>query len=415
MRILFKFIIPLWFGMIVNTLLGITDFYFLKKISLDYLAVIGVSYIPFSLISTITVGVGIACNREIASSKKLDYKKILIYLVFISIILISISKYFKEYIFFFAKDNILYDEILAYFDILSYLILPTSIFYFCTGILRGHGRPKESIKFNILVVILNFLLDYLFIKLNILDNPLIGCAYASFISDFFVSIIYIVYLHKKSYLKLEKDILDTKEFFKTSFSFSLEKIFSVSTITIITSIYISKLDKNSLAIYYGIDRFFMPIVMFVYCYFEWVIYAISKKLKLYNKNIYLYYFLLLSVFGILISKYLNLNYIKNIYLILFVFYNFIFILERELVSKLFVLKRASLVNKVIFIKNIIMLICFDLFFRIDNLNLISIIIIKLSLIILEYLILLYFKKRYQIFFKTLIISFIAINFCSSLR
>lgn len=59
MRSMFKFIAPLWISMVINTLLGITDFYFLESINRNYLTVVGIAYIPFTLLSSLIVGIGI--------------------------------------------------------------------------------------------------------------------------------------------------------------------------------------------------------------------------------------------------------------------------------------------------------------------------------------------------------------------
>ena len=384
MRSMFKFIAPLWISMVINTLLGITDFYFLESINRNYLTVVGIAYIPFTLLSSLIVGIGIEANRSTAKNNKLDFDKIVIASIFISILVSFVSMFFSDYLLFFAHGNIVYTEIKEYFNILVFLLIPTSILYLCTGILRGEGIPQKSIYFNVSAVILNLVLDYLFIKFNWFGSPLKGCAYASILSDFIVAILYIRYLKLYILNDVEKlHCVSLKVFLKNSFSYSLEKVFSASSLTLVSSIYIAKLDISASSIYYGIERFFMPITMLSYCYFEWIIYSASKKIKNRRINNYIAYFLILIITLIIVGLYMRLDGFSFIYGMIYVLYCLFFFIEREIVAIYFVEEKVNFINTVILAKNIILILCLQMILIKNMLSIYSIGILQCIILVFE--------------------------------
>lgn len=387
MKKVLDFTIPLWLGMIVNTLLGITDFYFLKQINFDYLTIIGIAYIPFSLLSSMMVGVGIEANRSLAKGQKFNFKIILGMIISFSVAVSIIAFKLSRNLLFFVNGHSLYLEIIEYFNILVFLLIPTSVLYLCTGLLRGLGVPKKTLKFSILAVSLNFIFDFIFIKLKLLDSPLKGCAYASIISDTLVVILYIIYLKQKGYLFLGKSDIKSLVFFKNAWSYSIEKLCSSSTVLIISSFYISKISVEDSSIYYGIDRFFKPLKMFSFCYFEWIIYSVAKNIIYNKKLVKIGYGILVSIFGVIMIFYMNLDNIGIAYLISYIIYCVIFLAERELVAKQFALGKAKKTNTIIFIKSITMLMSFHLLFKTNNLSLLTIGVIQSILLLFESLLL----------------------------
>lgn len=395
-----KFILPLWLGMVVNTLLGITDFYFLKQIDFNYLAVVGIAYIPFSLLSSIMVGIGIEANRSVAKGQHFVFAKILAAVVLLASALSIMAYGLAPALVFFASDHVLYPEIMAYFKALSFLLIPTSVLFLCTGLLRGLGLPKKTIKFNILAVSLNFIMDYFFIKVNLFGSPVKGCAYASFIADSLTVILYLIYLKEKGYLKLGDAKRSTLDFLKKAWAYSLEKICSSSTVLIISSFYISKIAVKDSSIYYGIERFFGPLKMFSFCYFEWVIYAMSKNIPYPKHLIKGGYGLLLAGFGCLMFFYLKLDTIGLIYLISYILFCMLFLVERGLVASYFALENSKKANRIVFVKSIAMLILFHTLFITQHLNLITVGAIQCLLLAVESLAL-YSAKGDSLSFKSL--------------
>lgn len=395
MKNILRFTIPLWLGMIVNTLLGITDFYFLENISRDYLSVIGIAYIPFTFLSALTIGVGIEANRTLAKGDYFDFNKLVKYLILFTLIIVVLSLNFKTLIFYFVRENAMYQLILDYFSILIFLFIPTSIIYLCTGILRGLGIPEKSVKFNILAVIFNFIFDFIFIKLEFVENPIKGCAYASVLADTIVVLLYIYYLKKNKFWDKNKNIINISEFFKKASSYSIEKLCSSSTITIISSVYIAKLAIGTSSIYYGIDRFFMPIKMFAFCYFEWIIYSKTKKIEFKKIGIYGFYLLVLLVGGIFFMNYMYLTVSELYYLGIYILYCFLFLLEREIVAYEFSKEGGSIINKIIFFKSILLLLVFHMLYISNFLNLVNIGLAQSILLFLECFILNKIDKKYQ--------------------
>ncbi|HDR8488821.1 TPA: polysaccharide biosynthesis C-terminal domain-containing protein, partial [Bacillus cereus] len=271
MKKILAFTIPTWSAMVVNSLIGITDFWFLSQISKNYMSIVGIAYIPFSIISSLIVGIGIEANRTKAKGNPINFWSILVFVLILSSSLSILAQGFSHYLLFFTWDNPMYNEIKTYFSIICYAIIPTSILYVCTGILRGKGLPKKTLIFSFLAVILNFSLDFLFIKINLLGNPLAGCAIATVIADSLVAAIYILYFVKKRFVDTGK--MDIRKFMKNALINSTEKLFSVSTLQVISNLFIAKISVMQASVYFGLDRFFSPLLLFSYSFFEWVVYS----------------------------------------------------------------------------------------------------------------------------------------------
>lgn len=378
-----KYTIPLWISMAINTLLGVTDFYFLGQISNHYLSVIGIAYLPFTLLNALIVGFGIETNRSIASGSKIKIWKVYIMAICSSILIVGAALFFVNEIFAFASDNQHIDEIIIYFQKLILLLVPTSLLYVSTGILRGNGKPGKSIYFSIAVVVMNFIFDYLFIKLDFFSSPLKGCAYASIFSDALLVLIYIIYLYKKSYLKVEMENMSVIRFIKNALTYSFEKLFSSSSLTILTGVFVANLSITDSTIYYGVERGLLPITMYSYSYFEWVIYSYSKNIKNSRVKNYSIYLVLLFLGVIFINSYLELNKFILTYCFIYIIYCLLFFIEREIVARCFAAENGLIVNKVIFIKNVLLLICLEILKLMGQLNLFSMVITQIVLIIIE--------------------------------
>lgn len=388
MNRMFKYIIPLWISMAINTLLGVTDFYFLGQISEHYLAVIGIAYVPFTLLNSLIVGIGIETNRSIANGSKIKMWKVYSVTAAISTAIIIIGSLFYKEIFFFATNNAYYDDIIIYFQRLMILLLPTSLLYVSTGVLRGNGIPGKTIWFSGTVVIFNFILDYLFIKLNYFGSPLRGCVYASIISDSIIVIIYIIYLFKSKYLHVDTENIQLTRFMKNAMTYSFEKLFSASSLTLLTGVFVASLSIKESTIYYAAERGLLPITMFSYAYFEWIIYSTSKDIKITRIKNYILYMIVLFMGLMFINSYLKLDRFSVVYCLLYIAYCLLFFIEREIVAISFAYEMGGLVNKVIFVKNVVLFMILQVLLMTNHLNLYAIGLTQITLIIVESFILL---------------------------
>lgn len=368
MKRMFNYVIPIWLAMIVNSLLGITDFIFLSSISVDYLTVVGVAYIPFALISSLVIGLGIESNRNQANNSNFNFWYTVIFGVILATILVIVSQLFARSFLFFAWESPLFSDIQLYFKIISFSIIPTSVLFICTGVLRGNGLPKRTLVFSIMAVVFNIILNYLFISLNLLGDPLLGCAVATVIADTIVALVYILYFIKIKMVKTEE--MDILSFIRNALTNSIEKFLSSTTLKLISSIFIVKLSISSANVYFALERYFMPLLLFSHGYFEWIIYSYSKGIK--NKGgIYPFYFLVLLIYGIVILLTLEMNLTSLHYMIIYVLFLISSLYERTVIAKYFAEEIGKIVNYVVLVKSILFLIYLFFITYINELSLLT--------------------------------------------
>lgn len=368
MKRMLTFTIPIWVSMMVNSLLGITDFFFLSAISANYISIVGLAYVPYNLLNSVIVGLGIESNRTKAKNENLNFWYILAFAVASSSILAIIAFFFSDYLLFFSKDSLYFNEIKMYFSILVFSSIPTSVLFVCTGILRGKGIPKKTLYFSMTCVILNFIFDYIFINYVFWDNPLKACAIATIVADFLVAIVYIIYFVIKNYTDFNK--MDIYKFIKNSFTISLEKIFSSSTLQVVSSFFLAKIDIAYAAIYFGLERLLQPVQLYSHGYFEWIIYSRSKNIK--NiKSIYYYYFGVISLVAIFSSFYLKMDHVAKIYTVIHILYVFLFFVQRATVATYFALEKGKIVNYASLLKNGLFISSLFLLLITKNLSLLS--------------------------------------------
>lgn len=391
MKTMFNYILPIWLAMTVNTLLGITDMYFVNQVSPEYITAIGIAETPFTILSTLFIGIGIEANRSTASGNRLDWYTTVIMILMSSCIVSGVAFFLSGNIFLYASGNKLYHQVLEYFNIYIFSLVPCAMLYLCTGILRGKGESKKTLWFSCEAVILNFILDFLFIHLNMFDSALKGCAAASLLSDSFTAFTYIVYIffrQNDSLVLYKKFSLQTFfPFLKNSFSYSLEKLFSTSTLTVLSSIYLALLTVQESRIYYGLSKMYSPISMLAYSYFEWVIYAKAKRLVNNRKQNYLLFLCFFIIDGIISIIYLDLSMKGILFCFLYILYYILFFVEREYVAILFEKGKDFVVNRVMFIKSILLICLLQIEVFFDMLNIFSIIITQLLLFIVCVLVL----------------------------
>lgn len=394
MKTYLTYTLPIWFAMTVNTLLGMTDMLFLKEINQDFVAVLGLAMLPFTFISMIFVGLGMETNRTMASGKGIPFRRLLAIIIPFSFVICLIVSFFSDYFLFFMRNNPVFDEAKRYFAIYVFTLTPTIILYICTGFFRGKGNSKITLFFSMQAVALNFVLDFIFIKSNFLNDPIVGCALASVLSDLIVAIIYLVYL-SKSLGVIRGDVreeVSIKKFLGNAFSLSTEKMFSTSSLLILSGIYISYISTRESSLYYGMERIYAPLLMFVYSDFEWKIYSFSQKIQQNQLYIVRMAYLLISLgIGVFGYYYFNVNSFELIMaLFLFICYYFLFFLERDQVAKLFQVEKGKFVNWIVGVKTIAIIVCFQLLVSWGQLNLNTILGTQIILTILAIFV---FKKE----------------------
>ncbi|MBV5159416.1 MATE family efflux transporter [Staphylococcus epidermidis] len=346
-----RYTIPIWLAMIVNTLLGITDTLILSTVNKDYISYLGIAYIPFTLISTLVIGIGIESNKYNSQNKPFNFYKILIYTILTSLILSLFFFLLRDNILFWAKSKSHYEFIQTYFSIIIFSLAPTAVLFLCTGLFRGRNNSRITLYFSIFCVILNALFDIILVYF--LSNALYAVAIATLIADTFTALIYIYATSK------QKDILsnemNTWLFFKNAFKNSLEKLLSSGTLELISVIFIVKLSIVESNIYFLLDKLFLPFQMFSFSYMEWVLFTEGKNMRR-SISIFPLYFTILLIYGVFITYMSFHDIISYIYLTLLCIYYLFFLLQRNIVGKFLVYDYQNTVNFVTLLRNIILII-----------------------------------------------------------
>ncbi|MCY9576747.1 polysaccharide biosynthesis C-terminal domain-containing protein [Bacillus xiamenensis] len=391
MKKMLWFTIPIWASMMVNSLLGITDFLFLSSISNHYMSVVGLAYVPFNFLISLLVGVGIEANRTKAKGEKIHFLHIFIWTCVISSLITLTASIFSKYFLFFTWGSQYYQEVNTYFGILTIAIIPTSILFICTGLLRGSGQPHITLYFSGICVVFNLIFDFLFITYQIFGDPLIGCAAATVVADTLTVLSYFYYLRKKG-IFYSGEKMDVSKFFKNAFTNSLEKIFSVSTLQLVSSFFLVKIDIIYSAIYFALERFMQPVHLYAHSHFEWIIYSRSKKIRT-PVFIYLAYFILCLSLSVFFIYYLNMNSTAMIYTAIYLSYIILFFIQRTIVAEFFVHEKGKIVNYIILMKNLLFIATLIILVKYDKLSLITFGVANLSYLIIENIVLIIIKTK----------------------
>jgi hypothetical protein len=375
------FIIPIWIGMMVNSLLSIVDFLYLTPYSNLYLSAIGIGYIPFSIISTLVIGLSIETNRTLAKNENLNFKNISTFCLAFSFVLMILSLLIGDRAFFFIHNISLKRACIDYFTSISISIIPTSFIYLFTGILRGKGKPEKSIIFSALAVLFNIVLDGILLKSKLFESPVIACGLASTLSDALTAIFYFSYLMSHKYLS--NKAMNIRKFIKNASLNSLEKLFSSSTLEIIISLFMAFLSIKSSSVYFSLQRYYQPLALFPYCFFEWIIYSSSKNIRT-NKMIYPLYFAILFFYNLILIYFLDLKGDNLFFSIIYMIYLFIFLFERQMVAYFFSLEKGSFVNIIVFFRDLALFLILGSLILIRSFTLLTFGISNLLVFLAEY-------------------------------
>ncbi|MFJ5673432.1 polysaccharide biosynthesis C-terminal domain-containing protein [Bacillus safensis] len=394
MKKMLCFTIPIWASMMVNSLLGITDFFFLSSISNHYMSVVGLAYIPFNFLISLLVGVGIEANRTIAKGVKFHFLNIFIWTFVISSLITLTALILSKYLLFFTWGNQYFQEIDTYFGFLTIAAIPTSILFICTGLLRGSGKPHITLYFSGLCVVFNLIFDFIFITNHIFGDPLIECAVATVLADALTVLSYLYYL-RKTEIFYRKERMDISKFLKNALTNSLEKIFSVSTLQLVTGFFLVKIDIIYSAIYFALERFMQPVLLYAHSHFEWIIYSRSKKIKT-PIIIYLAYCILCLSLSVFFIYYLNMNSTAMIYTFIYLSYIILFFIQRTIIAEFFVHEKGKIVNYISLMKNLLFISTLIILVKYDKLSLISFGLVNLTYLIIENTVLTMIKNQIQL-------------------
>ncbi len=393
MKKMLFYIFPIWFGMTINTLLGMTDMFFLNRIDTAYLSAIGAASVWFSIISTLFIGVGIEANRRIAAGGDVAFDRLLILLLTLALGVSVLASASSNILFFYIQDDALKKMVTEYFGVYIFAQVPSVVLYLCTGFLRGRGDSKKTAYFSALAVGLNIVLDAVFIEAGVL-KPLFGCGFASVLSDCITAFVYFVYI--KRYMKRQNienlSGTEMRPFLKNSVQYSLEKLFSTSSLLILSGVYIALLPVEQSQIYYGADKMFSPILMLSYSYFEWVIFAKTQKIEEDKKKTYLWMSLCCLVVGLISAWYLKGGIVCCL---LYGCYMVCFCMERDVVAAMFSQEQATLVNRMMGIKAVALIVILQLMTWCGILSGIGILLVQIAVCIAAVIIGMKCLKMYQ--------------------
>lgn len=386
-----RYTMPIWLAMIVNTFLGITDTIILSIVNKNYISYLGIAYIPFTLISTLIIGIGIESNKYNSQNKPFNFYKILIYTVLISSVLSLLFFFLRDIVLLWARFKTHYVFIQTYFSIIIFSLVPTSILFLCTGLFRGRNKSRITLYISVLCVILNIIFDIILIYF--LSNGLYAIAIATLLSDTLTALIYIYVTLKQKDIKSNE--MDVRSFFKNAFKDSIEKLLSSGTLELISIIFIVKLSLTESNIYFLLDKLFLPFQMFSFAYMEWVLFTEGKSIKR-SFYVFPFYFIIILIYGLIIVYISFDTIVSYIYLSLLCIYFLLFLLQRNIVGKFFTYDYQGTVNVITLIRNITLIIILYVLTITHLFSLITYMCVSLILLLVENIILsVTFKKKKQ--------------------
>lgn len=387
-----RYTIPIWLAMIVNTLLGITDTIILSTINKDYISYLGIAYIPFTLISTLIIGIGIESNKYNSQNKSFNFYKILIYTILTSLVLSLLFFFLRDNILFWAKSKSHYEFIQTYFSIIIFSLAPTAVLFLCTGLFRGRNKSRITLYFSIFCVILNAIFDIILV--SFLSNALYAVAIATLLADTLTALIYIYATSKQK--DISSNEMNAWTFLKSAFKNSIEKFLSSGTLELISVIFIVKLSITESNIYFLLDKLFLPFQMFSFAYMEWVLFTEGKNIKR-SISIFPLYFIILLIYGVFVTYISFDNIISYIYLSLLCIYFLFFLLQRNIVGKFLVYDYQNTVNFVTLLRNITLIIILYTLVITHLFSLVTYMSVSLILLLSENIILSIMFKKKKIF------------------
>ncbi|MFH1317225.1 MAG: MATE family efflux transporter [Candidatus Woesearchaeota archaeon] len=200
---------PILIGMLVQTLYNVVDTAFVGRLGAESIAALTFSFPLFFILISLTVGVGAGINsliaRKLGEKNKIDAENAAMHGLLISILLsliVFLLGYFALnpiFRLFGAEENVI-GLAVSYMSIILFGFFFMFPAFTLNGIFVAQGNSKTAMQVQISGLILNIILDPIFIytfKLGVR-----GAAFATIISFFFSLILYLYLLSSRSYLKI---------------------------------------------------------------------------------------------------------------------------------------------------------------------------------------------------------------------
>lgn len=247
----------------------IDGFFVSKYAGSDALAginiVIPITCIIFGVSVMLATGAGAIIGEKLGQKKEQEANEIF---SFISIVLLVFSIIFtfvgiiflKEICIFLGSSTRLLEHVLPYAFVIFLGTIPMSFKLFFEYLVRTDGRPNIGMLMSMTGLILNVVLDYIFVAL--FDMGTLGAAWGTFLSITVSMLIGLGYFLKYSHIKFYKPRLNWTVLFKSCTNGSSEMLTEMSTgiTTFLFNLIIMK--------FFGEDGIAaVTIIMYIYYFF----------------------------------------------------------------------------------------------------------------------------------------------------
>ena len=209
-KALFALALPIVIAMFVQTMYTIVDMAFVGRLGVDSIAAVTFAFPLFfvlmSLNSGISVGANSSISRFLGAKNKNAAENAALHGLFLSIVLagvvfvLGMSTLRPLFLLFGATSNVL-DLGMSYIRIILLGIFFMFPSFVLNSIFAAQGDTKTPMKVQISALILNAILDPLFIY--VLGYGVRGAAIATSLAYVFSLILFMYYIRRKSYLRIQ--------------------------------------------------------------------------------------------------------------------------------------------------------------------------------------------------------------------